>query len=67
MHAKHKASNMEVAVKVADKQNAISKLKYEASILYKCRHAHIAKCIEVLETEDSVYMVTEFCQGGDLQ
>ena len=67
MHAKHRVSCMEVAVKVADKQNAISKLKYEASVLYKCRHPHIVKCLEVFETDESMNMVTEFCQGGDLQ
>ena len=68
MHAKHRVSHMEVAVKVADKQNAaIFKLKNEASILYKCRHPNIVRCLEVFETEENMYMVTEFCQGGDLQ
>ena len=62
---------MELAVKVADKKkldkNAISQFKYEASILYKCRHQNIVKCLEVFESEENIYMVTEFCQGGDLQ
>ena len=61
---------MDVAVKVADKkkldQNAISQFKYEASLLYKCRHPHIVKCLEVFESDENIYMVTEFCQGGDL-
>ena len=51
MHAKHRATHMDVAVKVASIQNrnknSISKLMNEASFLYKCRHPYIVKCLEV--------------------
>ena len=39
----------------------------EAKILYKCSHEIIIKCVEVFESSRHIYMVTEFCQGGDLQ
>ena len=64
-------SHKDVAVKVADKkkldENTLSQFKYEASVLYKSRHPYIVKCLEVFESDENIYMVTEFCQGGDLQ
>ena len=70
LRAKHRITQTEVAVKVSSKKrlsdSAISQFKYEASILYKCRHRQIIQVLEVFETDDHIYMVTEFCEGGDL-
>ena len=60
-----------MAVKVVDKksisESTLSKFNYEASILNTCKHRQIVKVLEVFETSDHLFMVTQFCKGGDLQ
>ena len=51
---------------VRDKFSPKPCLKSEAAILYRCRHNSIIKCIESFETKESISMVTESCEGGDL-
>ena len=54
MHATHKSTGDEVAIKVFDRslmdENARAHFKTEASILYKCKHHNVVKVIEVFET-----------------
>ena len=62
----------DVAIKVADKTSDDSSIKEwsnlrsEAATLYRCRHPSLVKCIEFHETVDIMFMITEFCAGGDL-
>ena len=62
-----------MAIKITDKTSEGSSpvqwghLRREAAALYRCRHPSLIKCIEFHETADIMFMVTEFCAGGDLQ
>ena len=73
-HAKHHLVGTEVAIKVIDKDTDgdsdlahLQNLRVEASTLYRCRHPNIVRCIEFHEADDMMFMVTDFCTGGDLQ
>ena len=71
LKAYHKITKQPVAVKKIDKCKLDDKnraqIYSEAKILYKCSHDVIIKCVEVFESSQYIYMVTEFCHGGDLQ
>jgi len=41
-------------------------LRREGRLLQQIRHQHVVQLMEVLETEHSYYLVTEYCAGGDL-
>lgn len=41
-------------------------LRNEISILQELDHPNIVKLIEVLYTNNHCYLITEYCQGGDL-
>ena len=51
MHAVHKSSGQEVAIKVIDKskldESSLKQIQVEAKILYKSRHPSLVKVIEV--------------------
>ena len=61
-----------MAVKVIDKKKAKEdayvrkNLRREGKLLQMVRHPNIIKLYEVMETENSYYLVTELCEGGDL-
>ena len=61
-----------MAVKVVDKKKAREdvyvrkNLRREGRLLQLVRHPHVVRLYEVLETENSYYLVTELCRGGDL-
>lgn len=65
----------EVAVKVMpktrgklSKERTLQKLLKETTILERLQHcANVVRLEGTFETEDEVYLVTEFCEGGDLQ
>ena len=73
-YARHKVNDTDVAIKVLDKTSDDSgsgpkdwiNLRKEAATLYRCKHPSLIKCIEFHETADIMYLVTEFCAGGDL-
>ncbi|XP_033740955.1 hormonally up-regulated neu tumor-associated kinase homolog A-like [Pecten maximus] len=61
-----------VAIKVIDKKRAKQdsyvrkNLRREGKILQLARHPNIVQLFEIMETENSYYLVTELCKGGDL-
>ena len=58
-----------VAIKVIfkNKLNIVSKrLKSEIDILLTLDHPNIIKCYETFEDEDNIYIVMEYCSGGEL-
>ena len=73
-YARHKVIDKEVAIKVLDKTSDDAgsgprdweNLRVEAATLYRCKYPSLIKCIEFHETSDIMYLVTEFCAGGDL-
>uniref|UniRef100_A0A3Q2TIW1 non-specific serine/threonine protein kinase n=1 Tax=Fundulus heteroclitus TaxID=8078 RepID=A0A3Q2TIW1_FUNHE len=63
---------MLVAVKVIDKRKAkkdsyvTKNLRREGLIQEMIRHPNIAQLLDILETENSYYLVMELCPGGNL-
>lgn len=70
---KHISDKSDVAIKQVDKnfinRNASIKLQLEneISILKKLSHPNIVKFIDLLENENFFYIITEFCEQGDLK
>ncbi|XP_010129069.1 PREDICTED: hormonally up-regulated neu tumor-associated kinase [Chlamydotis macqueenii] len=64
--------DLEVAVKVIDKKRAkkdtyvTKNLRREGQIQQMIRHPNIAQLLDILETENSYYLVMELCPGGNL-
>ena len=70
MKCQHLTTNETRAVKIMKKNN-ISKeeqvrLHYEIDILKNLDHPNILKLYEVFEDKNSLYLVTEYCDGGEL-
>ncbi|XP_052809169.1 MAP/microtubule affinity-regulating kinase 4-like [Mya arenaria] len=70
--ALHIPTGERVAVKIIDKKKSREdsyvrkNLRREGKILQMVRHAHIVQLLEIMETQNSYYLVTELCRGGDL-
>ncbi|KAM9332938.1 hormonally up-regulated neu tumor-associated kinase homolog A [Pholidichthys leucotaenia] len=68
----HTLTGEKVAVKVIDKRKAkkdsyITKnLRREGHIQQMIRHPNITQLLDILETENSYYLVMELCPGGNL-
>lgn len=62
----------QVAVKVIDKKKAKEdayvrkNMRREGKLLQLVRHKNVVRLYEIMETENSYYLVTELCRGGDL-
>jgi calcium-dependent protein kinase len=44
----------------------IDKLVTEISIMQHCDHPNIVKLYEILENDSHIYLIMEYCEGGDL-
>ncbi|XP_029426608.1 maternal embryonic leucine zipper kinase isoform X4 [Nannospalax galili] len=58
-----------VAIKIMDKSalgNDLPRVKTEIDALKNLRHQHICQLYHVLETENKIFMVLEYCPGGEL-
>ncbi|XP_012490199.1 serine/threonine-protein kinase ATG1a isoform X1 [Gossypium raimondii] len=68
--SRHRQHGLEVAVKEIDKKLLSSKvsesLLKEISILSTINHPNIIQLFEAIETEDRIFLVLEYCDGGDL-
>ncbi|KAJ7951399.1 Kinase family protein [Quillaja saponaria] len=66
----HRHSGLVVAVKEIDKKQLSQKvsenLLKEISILSTINHPNIIRLFEAIETKDRIYLVLEYCNGGDL-
>ena len=66
----HKATGDKRAVKRLAKEklspNARIRLNYEIDILKNLDHPNILRLYEVFEDKKYIYLVTEYCQGGEL-
>ena len=68
----HIPTGEKVAIKIMDKQQILSdelnkeRVLSEISILKIVRHNNIIKLYEVMETPQKIYLVMEYCDGGEL-
>lgn len=61
-----------VAIKIIKMQSLNSKaalklLQQEIEILRQLDHTNVMKCYDVLQSPNHCYIVTEFCEYGDLE
>lgn len=68
--AKHKETGRLVAIKIMAKKNMnnqdLQLAKTEIDILKVAQHPNIIKLYDVYDTSDYIYIVMEYCSGGDL-
>ena len=69
--AVHLPTGEKVAVKILEKsrikeQADVRRVNREIKILKKSRHANIVQLYEVLDTQNSIYLMMENCEGGEL-
>ena len=68
----HIPTGEKVAIKVMDKIQLFTdplnlrRVKSEISILKIVRHKNIIKLYEVIETPKKIYLIMEYCEGGEL-
>ncbi|MCQ2815657.1 MAG: protein kinase [archaeon] len=69
-YAIHKETKRPVAIKImAKKDMTVSDLelaKTEIDILKICQHPNIIKLYDIYDSPDHIYLVMEYCGGGDL-
>ena len=76
--AKHIITGEKVAIKILPKRNLtstnktiknnnnISKIKKEINILRRLHHKNIIQLYEIIETENNLYIIMEYCEGKEL-
>ena len=52
--------------KAKDDSYVTKNMRREARLLQQIRHPNVIKLLEVIETDNSYYLVTELCSGGEL-
>ena len=66
----HKESGKQVAIKIINKKYVedmeFEQIKSEIDILKIAKHPNIIKLYDVFENEKYIYIIMEYCQGGDL-
>jgi serine/threonine protein kinase len=63
--AYHTLTNQKVAIKIVDKIHA-PQLVREIETWRQFDHPNIVRLYEVLTSETKIYMVTEYCTGGEM-
>jgi len=67
--ATHILTGMRVAVKIMDKRQLgedLPRIRLEIAAMKVLCHQNICKLLQVLETDTKIYMVLEYCPGGEL-
>ncbi|KAJ6464045.1 kinase-like protein [Mycena sanguinolenta] len=66
----HEVTNQAVAIKTVLRQKLSAKLfenlQSEIQILKSLSHRHITKLIDIVRTDRNIYLIMEYCSGGDL-
>lgn len=47
-------------------QKDVERITREIKILKKVRHPNVIQLYEIIETEKELYMIMEYCNGGEL-
>lgn len=69
--ADHLATGLQVAIKMVnrakvERERMEEKVRREIDILRLCRHAHIIRLYEVIDTPSDTFMILEYASNGDL-
>ncbi|KHJ88336.1 hypothetical protein OESDEN_11874, partial [Oesophagostomum dentatum] len=68
--AKHTITGQEVAIKIIDKTalnpSSLQKLFREVKIMKQLDHPNIVKLYQVMENEQTLYLVLEYASGGEV-
>jgi serine/threonine protein kinase len=68
--AVHKQTGRKVAIKIINKKDMtlqdLELVRTEIEILKVCQHPNIIKILDIYENLDHMYIVMEFCAGGDM-
>lgn len=67
--ATHILTGEKVAIKIMDKKalgDDLPRVKVEINAMKDLRHQHICQLMQVIETEEKIFMVLEYCPGGEL-
>ncbi|GMR60947.1 hypothetical protein PMAYCL1PPCAC_31142, partial [Pristionchus mayeri] len=70
--AVHKVTKTEVAVKIVKKtalrpfRNAMMRIYREIEVQKRLHHPFVLDLFQVMETDSTIYLVTDLCQGGEL-
>ena len=63
-------TNKKYAIKTINKSNLLPSdlelIKIEIDILKICQHPYVVKLYDVIETSNTIYLITEYCAGGNL-
>ncbi|KAK7042547.1 Serine/threonine-protein kinase ATG1 [Favolaschia claudopus] len=66
----HEETHQSVAIKTVLRQKLSAKLfenlQSEIQILKSLSHRHITKLIDIVRTDRNIYLIMEYCSGGDL-
>lgn len=61
---------LQVAIKIIDKtklnEDNLKKIFREVQIMMQLRHPHIIRLYQVMETDQMIYLVTEYASGGEI-
>lgn len=68
--ARHIPTGIDVAIKIIDKTalntSSLQKLFREVRIMKQLDHPNIVKLYQVMETEQTLYLVMEYASGGEV-
>ncbi|XP_059689555.1 maternal embryonic leucine zipper kinase isoform X2 [Gavia stellata] len=67
--ARHLLTGEKVAIKIMDKLalgDDLPRVKIEIDAMKNLRHQHICQLYHVIETSQKIFMVLEYCPGGEL-
>ncbi|XP_064457770.1 maternal embryonic leucine zipper kinase-like [Ornithodoros turicata] len=65
----HVLTGEKVAIKIMDKESLgedLPRIKVEIAALKELSHQHICKLFQVIETDTRIFLVLEYCPGGEL-
>jgi len=67
--ATHLLTGEKVAIKIMDKKmlgEDLPRIRLEIAAMKVLRHQNICKLLQVIETENQIFMILEYCPGGEL-
>ncbi|KAG8454955.1 hypothetical protein GDO86_001248 [Hymenochirus boettgeri] len=67
--ARHRLTGEKVAIKIMDKESLgddLPRVKTEIDAMKNLSHQHICRLYHVIETPNKIFMILEYCPGGEL-